>query len=901
MTANEVRDLISNELWQNSNLSSVGVKEFKSLDEAASKLTEAEERQEFKSYCENALEDAYANSIAIRYLTTITGRHPNDDRHLFTVLEQYYEASMWEEVIFLANRILAFNESPYALRVLAECYDVNKNEDKKIEVWERLVKVDYEETDILYKLADIYNKKGDSQKALNFYRNIIRRHIKAHDLTSLKTVWEKIMSLKGDNSEYLIGLASKIADSMGSDKGVYFLSSIYDKGSFDIDTRIEILKKVIKLAPHELGARDRLVELWKEKYSGNDRLEYCLKNTGILQDYLNINTAIENFEKEIKFEKKAFVYHETWKLGRIMEINKDDMDIMFLTKGQHKMSCSMAFSSLKVLPKSHIWVLKAALKKEDLCNRFFGKDPKKAPEEQGVAWGLKTLLFSLGGQASLKQMKAEMVPSVFADKDWTAWVALAKKELSTNPYFGISDSSVDVYTLRTTPISFEEKTLSIFKSTKEFYEKLKVMKEFLKSKGQIDSDEFSAMVQYFEGKAQTSGSEGMCAYLVLEELKNRQNISFINLQGSFAEHYTTIGNIQKFFVTIEDTELKKSFIEAIMDNLDNWQDTLVELYPLYMTTYMADCIKKGPKKGMISKILAKASLTYKENPDFFLYLEKTFDSKEWAKAKCTAESLLVTKLQLLSFVNRKIDNGSDVSDNKKRQKMLQESLFSKDRQVYEFIEKADEYQAQKIYSIIKGISGIENERLTVKHIITSNFENWEAITGENPEKAIDRKKIIPKGLLCTQAMLDAKTAELDHIMNVEIPENSKEIGTARELGDLRENAEYQYGKDKQKNLNFLMNKLTDEVSSAQVVTPESVDTKYVSFGTKVVFKDNANGEDVIYTIMGPWESDPTKNILNFKAPLGQKLYNLEVGETTKFTINGVDYNYTVKSIEVAEF
>jgi transcription elongation GreA/GreB family factor len=150
-------------------------------------------------------------------------------------------------------------------------------------------------------------------------------------------------------------------------------------------------------------------------------------------------------------------------------------------------------------------------------------------------------------------------------------------------------------------------------------------------------------------------------------------------------------------------------------------------------------------------------------------------------------------------------------------------------------------------------------------------------------------------------MLDAKSQELDHIMNVEIPENSKEIGTARELGDLRENAEYQYGKDKQKNLNFLMNKLTDEVSSAQVITPDNVDPTYVSFGTKVTFTDNKAKADVVYTIFGPWESDPNRNILNFKAPLGQAIYNMEVGETKKFSINGVDYDYTVKSIEVAEF
>ena len=189
----------------------------------------------------------------------------------------------------------------------------------------------------------------------------------------------------------------------------------------------------------------------------------------------------------------------------------------------------------------------------------------------------------------------------------------------------------------------------------------------------------------------------------------------------------------------------------------------------------------------------------------------------------------------------------------------------------------------------------------MKHTIINKFDNHEEILGEKQDKEIDRKKIIPTGLLCTKAMLEAKKQELDHIMNVEIPENSKEIGIARALGDLRENAEYQYGKDKQKNLNFLMNKLTDEVSAAQVIYPENVDLQYVSFGTKVTFKDNKTGEDVSYTLFGPWESDPSKNILNFKAPLGQAIYNMEAGETKKFNINGIDYDYTVKTIELANF
>jgi transcription elongation factor GreA len=900
MNATEVRDLIKDELWQASSTADVKVEDFKKLDAAAAKLTESEDRQEFKGYCEECLEEKNHNSIAIRYLATITGRHPMDDRHIFTVLEQYYEDSMWPEVIYLGNKILTFNESSYALKVLAECYTVNNMEKEKIETWERLVKVDFEETDVLYKLADYFNAKGETASALNYYRSIIRRHIKARDLAALKNVWEKIMGLKGDNSEYLIGLASKIADSMGTEKGVYFLHSIYEKGNFDINTNVEILKKIIHFAPHDTETRDKLVELWREKYKDNPRLDYCLDNTGILDDYLNINVAIENFEKQIEFVEGAFVYHETWKLGRIMKITKDEMQIQFVGKGAHTMSLKMALSSLRVLQKRHIWVLKAAVPKEKLNAQFMDKTK--------VEWGLRVLLSSFNNQASLKQMKAELTPSILSDKDWSTWQSAAKKELSTNPYFCIADGSTDVYVLRSTPITLEEKMLSLFRSSKDFYDKLKIMKDYLSmADADTDSDEFMTMVNYFEGRAQISGTDGAVAFLVLDNLKNKKGMSFVQIGATFIEYYNRIDakDRKKFFVSIQDNELKRVFIENVMSNVDNWQEVLIDLYPVYMTQYMADCIRKGPKKNVIYKILAEAAANCKDNPDFFLYLVKNFSDKDWKTAKISKEKLLFDKLSLLATVNRKIGNSVDVADNKKRRDQLVSALltYTKTEQgeVYDYIDDADASQAQKIYSTLKGIPGIENEILSVKHYIASKFEDWESITGDNPDKVIDKKKLIPKGFLCTKAMFEAKSQELDHIMNVEIPENSKEIGTARDLGDLRENSEYQYAKDKQKNLNFMMNKLTDETSIAQIILPENVDTQYVSFGTKVTFLDKKTGSEVQYTLLGPWESDPYKNILNFKAPLGQAIYNMEVNEEKKFNINGVDYDYVVKKIELADF
>ena len=894
MTAIEAYEKIDNKLWSEIACNKIGIKEFEKLDTIVAELElDPEAKKEFFISCNVVLEGDNKKSIIARYLSSLCGRHPVDDRAILTVLEDYYNNEKWEEVLFLANKILSFNENPFALYVLGTYYEKKGNLEEKIETWKRLVKVNFDDTDIVNRLADYFSQKGEVQNALNYYRILIRRQIKLEDYSALKKTWEKVMNLKSDNGEYLINLACGIADAMGGDKGLWFFNSIVDKGNFPKEINVKALKNAIKYAPDSLETRDRIVALWKEIYKDNPRLDYCLKNTGILNDYQNISTSIDKFELEISFVEKAFVYHSTWRIGRIQQILQDDMIINFSSKGVHRMSCDMAFKSLKVLPKTHIWVLKAAVSRDRIREKLLND----------TNWGLNTLLSSFDNKmGTIKMMKEELVPSLLSDEEWASWLTKARKELSSNPYYGIAENDPDSYTLRTTPITAEEKERILFKNATTFKERYGILKDFLDTNCDTDSNEFSYIISYFERTSNQKSDEGLWAYLVADHLKyGRKKLSFIDIKTTFEDHYTREAFIAQF-KAIKEADIKRYYVNKIIDTEKKPQDLIISLYPLYPVDFMEKAITSTGKKTIMNEVRASAITKAKDYPEFFLYMVKNTSKENWKKSGVNENDILITKLQVLNSVVRKISNSIDVTENKKWQKLLIDSLFKggEKAEVIAFINNASEEEVQKIYSVIKGINGIDGEKIAVKHKISTKFpQTWESICGEVVKK--EQEKFIPKGLLCTRKSLDGKLAELDHLKNVEIPENAKEIGEARALGDLRENAEYQYGKDKQKNLNFMLNKLTDEVSKAQVVTPESVDTSFVSFGTKVVFMDNNANKNVTYTIMGPWESDPTQNILNFKAPLGQKLYNLKVGENTKFSINGTDYDYTVVSIEKTVF
>jgi transcription elongation factor GreA len=149
----------------------------------------------------------------------------------------------------------------------------------------------------------------------------------------------------------------------------------------------------------------------------------------------------------------------------------------------------------------------------------------------------------------------------------------------------------------------------------------------------------------------------------------------------------------------------------------------------------------------------------------------------------------------------------------------------------------------------------------------------------------------------TRSGYEAKQRVLRHLLEVEVPQNSREIGAALAKGDLRENAEYKAALEKQDMLNASAAKLQTELQSAQMFDHGQVDVSSVSFGTRVLLRDLATGAEEEYTILGPWESDPNRKVISYLSPLGSRLYNHKPGDELRFTINEKEYQYKVDRIE----
>ena len=132
--------------------------------------------------------------------------------------------------------------------------------------------------------------------------------------------------------------------------------------------------------------------------------------------------------------------------------------------------------------------------------------------------------------------------------------------------------------------------------------------------------------------------------------------------------------------------------------------------------------------------------------------------------------------------------------------------------------------------------------------------------------------------IISQEGYDKLKQELEHLTKVRRQEIAKRIESAKELGDLSENAEYHAAKEKQSFLGGKINELKAAIGKSEVIDVEDGPADRVVFGRTVLLYDHQTDEEVRYQLLGPYESEPESGKISVTSPLGQALIGREVGD-----------------------
>ena len=145
---------------------------------------------------------------------------------------------------------------------------------------------------------------------------------------------------------------------------------------------------------------------------------------------------------------------------------------------------------------------------------------------------------------------------------------------------------------------------------------------------------------------------------------------------------------------------------------------------------------------------------------------------------------------------------------------------------------------------------------------------------------------------------EALREELDRLKSVERPRIIQAIAEAREQGDLRENAEFQYAKEEQGFIEGRILEVENKLSAAQVIDIRDIPPSgRVIFGVTVTVVNIENEEESTYKIVGDDEADLKLNKLSVYSPFARALVGKEIGDVALVKTPNGDIELEICSIE----
>jgi transcription elongation factor GreA len=156
-----------------------------------------------------------------------------------------------------------------------------------------------------------------------------------------------------------------------------------------------------------------------------------------------------------------------------------------------------------------------------------------------------------------------------------------------------------------------------------------------------------------------------------------------------------------------------------------------------------------------------------------------------------------------------------------------------------------------------------------------------------------------KDVILTKEGYQKLKDEIEYLSTDRRREVADRIKTAREFGDIAENAEYDDAKNEQAMLEARIAKLEERLAAARVIEKRDIAKDVVSVGSKVRLRDVDAKQTIEYHIVGSAEANPAEYKLSNESPVGQAILGHKKGETVEVKTPRGSLKYKILEIKAA--
>lgn len=645
-------------------------------------------------------------------------------------------------------------------------------------------------------------------------------------------------------------------------------------------------------------------------------------------------------DKLSNLAESSYCIHHSWGLGEIKSYNaaEDRLVVDFPEAGKidHKMAPQFCLGKCDILPANHIL---ARFKKDPEQIREWAKNNRVELVKQILASSNSVKLVDTQNHvkivskkdltetlSKIDEINRPTVTSIMASseiesillrligpEDLKKWWLTAKKELQKNEYVGVPAKKDGYFELREEgqTISPEQEILEeyfrekkprrkielaeklfAFSSNEELPKALPGQPQPLYSYSTSDPSTkaklheiFTELTETLKDAKRLKAAERLYGVWVRNDLCRcfKEDVDLLEpTSTSIIKAEQEQGNLSKLAEEIpQDIKCLKRLLDLLSriykdpaegEADPEWVSVIIELLKKSTGKFTAECILflcEHEKSALVYSTLKNWLDSQALSSSLLIWVIK---NRTNSKYKDGIKPLITHRL--LSAIFHAIDE-EGIKSNSTKKIQLAEDVRNDYNLIDDLLDDADENIARDLAQSLKMIQGYTD--LARKSILSRFIKVYPSI-----QSLVEGQSAAKSDTLYVSSWsLEAKEAELKDLVENKIPANKAAIQAARELGDLSENSEYKMARQDERTLNALKEKLTKEISHAQVTDFSNATTDKISVGS-IVKIQSASGAIEVYTILGAWDSDTSKNILSYNTSLAQKLIGKQVGDELTF-------------------
>jgi len=605
---------------------------------------------------------------------------------------------------------------------------------------------------------------------------------------------------------------------------------------------IDVYKNMLYHTKDNNKIRAKLNDLYKTTYAQSEHLNEYIEISG-LKSAQSVFKALEKLDEFLTYDKGRYFYFERYGIGEVTDVlpTKREIVIDFEKKKRHFLSISVARGLLTPILEKHYLYIKH--KDADTLKEMAEKNPVEL---------IKLMLKSFNKPLTAAAIK-EHLNGIIEKQHLTKFWEKVRKELGKEHDIKISGRIQKTYTYHESEFDKTEMEIMVFQKASE-KEKYLLAEAYAKKMPMVFEKIIPRLVEIGNKAYKKKPALALDILMLCDDMQ--VNAQFSYTRGSILEQT----GIEQIVSNLNNLEHQKRLLREIKEkNQKEWPEIFKKLLFTATEAKLLDAIEE---------YLRAVPETLKDIYYTIFSLPKHYPLQfQWILKKIQTGNL--QEYLNIRFIPRLIESLNYV----KGIKGMVSRILSLDT-FDNIIKDAPEDDARRILDTINSSTVLEYyKKKDLLKIIQFHFPHLLARESEV--------------IYATEASLKSKKEELNRIITVEIPENKKEIGRAREFGDLSENFEYKAAKEQQEQLYQKLRNLESELAKAQIIDSSKVNTKHVDIGTKITLKNLQDDTVTHYTILGRWDTDLEKNIISNEAPLARSL--LEKVRGDEVTINNVPY------------